>query len=300
MTTGALAPASADPRVKRSATSASTARRDLRTDAARISSWLASVRCGASTFTVVRLTSPLLEHRHECGEAPDRARGRDAVVGRLLGQPEDLPAVLVERSESRREVERSSVQLRQVHDEQGGGLPLARGQRRHGRRQLVVAQLRQLRWSDHRHERLIAFASDRSGHFELRVAEDGWTYRSSEYCPGLRPRADKYPANSSQDDVGSNSFQNELRDALDARRLVPLDDDQRAVVGGLAAGGEGVHRAQDRVVQAGARPSRGWRTRPRAAAPRANSSSSGLQVSVTPSEKTSSASPGPITASPSW
>jgi len=68
------------------------------------------------------------EHIKDDGEPPRRPRRLDAVVGLGFGQPQNLHAVRKQRREPGTQVEPSSVELREVGDELGGGTTLAAGE----------------------------------------------------------------------------------------------------------------------------------------------------------------------------
>jgi hypothetical protein len=69
--------------------------------------------------------STAFEHLQDHGKAPRRPGDRDAVVGLLLGEGEDVPAVGEERAMAGAQVHVAGIQLREVGDEEDGGVTLA-------------------------------------------------------------------------------------------------------------------------------------------------------------------------------
>jgi len=81
-----------------------------------------------------------VQHVQDDREVPGRVRGHDPVVGRLLRQLEDLATVHEQGSEAGGEVQPAEVELRQVRDEQSGGLSLGSSEASHLGNQLAVRQ----------------------------------------------------------------------------------------------------------------------------------------------------------------
>ena len=66
-----------------------------------------------------------LEHLEDHGKAPCRTGDRDAVVGLLLGEAEDVPAVREERAVAGAQVHVAGVELREVRDQEHRDASLA-------------------------------------------------------------------------------------------------------------------------------------------------------------------------------
>jgi len=80
----------------------------------------------------------LSEHPNDDREPPARPCGFNAVVGGRLGEVKDLATIGEERRKARGQVEPAGVELGQVRDETGGGLPLAPDQRLHRGDEVVI------------------------------------------------------------------------------------------------------------------------------------------------------------------
>ena len=86
---------------------------------------------------------PLREPVEDDWEAAGGAGGLDAVVGLVLGEAEGIAAVDEERRIALPEVDVAGVELGEVGDELGRGLPLASGQGLQARDEIAVGKVAQ-------------------------------------------------------------------------------------------------------------------------------------------------------------
>jgi len=78
------------------------------------------------------------EHPENVGEPPGRPRNFDAVVGRRLGEVQNLATVIEEGREAGGAVEAAAVELGQARDETGRGLLLAASERLQLRLEVLI------------------------------------------------------------------------------------------------------------------------------------------------------------------
>lgn len=91
-------------------------------------------------FHAGEVESASFEYLQNHGKAPQRARHRDAVVGLLLGEGEDVPAVSKERTITGAQVHVASIELGEVGDEEDHRATLAGGEIPDPRYQLGVGK----------------------------------------------------------------------------------------------------------------------------------------------------------------
>jgi hypothetical protein len=144
------------------------------------------------------------QHVQDLGTTPCRASRRDAVAGRVLGQPQLLAAVREERRVAGRQVEAALVEFDKVRDELSRGLALTASHTLQFSHELIVGQVRRdadlhasfyhADWADQvrRRRRALIFAASMCAliRFDHATTETR-SNQSCEHNPRHRSRVEK-------------------------------------------------------------------------------------------------------------